>query len=121
MHHFASLDEIASFFYNNYYQFFRYDDKTIDYGGVTYMMEFAESSPVPVLKLSYINPDDDTEQVLLCVVDFGLVIHSERSVDNRPDIFEYVDIIKEELFGLNLFDLAKFNTIFERYKNDMGC
>ncbi|SOK58755.1 hypothetical protein [Yersinia phage fHe-Yen9-04] len=120
MHHFESLDEIASFYYNNYYHFLRYDDNSIRYDGITYKMEYANIAPVPVLKFSYID-DDNEEQILLCIVDFGLIVNSENSVDNHPDIFEYVDIIKEELFGLNLFDIARFNYIFEKYKKDKGC
>lgn len=119
MHHFTSLNEIASFFYDNYYHFLRYDDRTVEYDGITYIMDFTKNSLVPVLKLSYIDTELKAEKVLLCVIAFGLVVNTSDS-ENSTDIFEYVDIIKEDLFGLNLFDLVKFNTIFERYKSDIN-
>lgn len=119
MHHFTCVGEIAEFFYDNYYHFLRFEDHTVDYNGITYKMEFPENVPVPILKLSYYT-DDGTENVLLCVVDFGLLINSDRSQDDHPEIVEYVDIMAEGLFGLTLLDIAKFNHIFLKAQKDLG-
>lgn len=117
MHDFSSLPELLSFFYNNYFHFLRFDDHTVDYNGTTYKMDFAEDAPVPILKLTYFT-DDGEERILLCIVDFGLLVNSERSEDDRPSIHEYVDIMSEGLFDLSIFDVAKFNDIFLRAIKD---
>lgn len=119
MHTFETIAEIATFYYNNFYEFLRFDEHTAEYKGVTYKLEFAPDAPVPVLKLSYF--DDDIEHILLCIVDFGLLINSDSTEDDVPSVFEYADIIKENLFGLCLYDLAKFNSVFNRFSEEMGC
>lgn len=119
MHHFNSLKEIAQFFDKNYYHFLRYEDHTIEYNGITYLMELDEDAPVPLVKIGYFD-DEGNLNLLLCVVDFGLLINTDLSDDESPDIYEYCTIIRDELFDLNLYDLARFNFILERAKNDMG-
>lgn len=119
MHHFQSVGEIADFYYNNYYHFLRFEDRTVDYNGVTYKMDLHHGSPVPILKLTYFNDDGD-ECVLLCVVDFGLLINSERTEGDHPELVEYVEILRDGLFELTLLDVAKFNDVFLRARNDLG-
>ncbi len=118
MHHFNSLKEIAQFFDKNYYHFLRYEDHTIEYNGITYLMELDEDAPVPLVKIGYFDDEGDLN-LLLCVVDFGLLINTDITDDERPDIYEYCTIIRDELFDLNLYDLARFNFVLERAKKDM--
>lgn len=112
---FSTVGEIASFYDKHYFEFTRFCDGEFAHDGCTYKMEFVESSIVPVLKLSYIN--DDTEYVLLCVTDLGLAIRSNLSDDSdKPELVDYGDILSEYLFGLSVLDLARFNSIFQKYK-----
>ncbi len=118
MHHFNSLKEIAKFFDINYCHFLRYDDHTIEYNGITYLMELDETAPVPLVKLGYFDDEGDLN-LLLCIVDFGLLINTDMTEDDKPAIYEYVDIIKNDLFDLGLYDIARFNFILHRAKKDM--
>lgn len=120
MHHFESLREVAKFFDQNYNHFLRYDDHTLDYNGVTYLMELDETAPVPLVRVGYY--DDDGElSLLLCIVDFGLLINTDASQEDsdKPEIYEYLTILNEELFDLNIYDLARFNYILKRAVKDM--
>lgn len=118
MHHFDSLKDIAKFFDKNYYEFLRYDEHTLVHDGVTYILELDHSAPVPLVKIGYFDDEDDLN-LLLCVVDFGLLINTDISSDDKPDIYEYCTIVKDEMFNLSLYDLARFNYILERAKKDM--
>lgn len=119
MHHFNDLKEIAEFFDKNYYHFLRYDDHTIDYDGVTYLMELDESAPVPLVKLGYFD-DEGSLNLLLCIVDFGLLVNTDMTDEDKPDLYEYFEIITEELFDLGLYDIARYNYILHRAKKDMA-
>lgn len=119
MHAFGSLREVAQFFDKNYYHFLRYDDRTLDYNGVTYLLELDHTAPVPLVKVGYFDDEGDLN-LLLCIVDFGLLINTDiESQGDTPEIYEYLQIMREDLFDLNIYDLARFNYILTRAVKDM--
>jgi hypothetical protein len=119
MHQFNSLREVAQFFDQNYNHFLRYDDHTLDYNGVTYLMELDETAPVPLVRVGYFDDDGDLS-LLLCIVDFGLLINTDvENEGDKPEIYEYLTILDEQLFDLNIYDLARFNYILKRAVKDM--
>lgn len=119
MNELNSLKDIAKFFDTNYHHFLRYEDGTIDYNGTTYIMYFAEDAPVPLLRLGYFDEEDDLH-ILVCVVDFGLLLNLDDSGADKLSIVEYRDIVKEERFGLSFYDCCRFNYILTRAVKDMG-
>jgi len=119
MNELNSLKDIAKFFDTNYHHFLRYEDGTIDYNGTTYIMYFAEDAPVPLLRLGYFDEEDDLH-ILVCVVDFGLLLNLDDSGEDKLSIVEYRDIVKEERFGLSFYDCCRFNYILTRAVKDMG-
>lgn len=119
MHQFNSLREVAQFFDQNYNHFLRYDDHTLDYNGVTYLMELDETAPVPLVRVGYFDDEGDLS-LLLCIVDFGLLINTDVANEgDKPEIYEYLTILDEQLFDLNIYDLARFNYILKRAVKDM--
>jgi hypothetical protein len=119
MNELISLKEIAKFFDTNYHHFLRFEDGTIEYNGTTYVMYFAEDAPVPVLRLGYY--DDEGElNVLVCIIDFGILLNLDDSGEEKLSIVEYRDIVKEEKFGLTFYDCCRLNYILTRAVKDLG-
>lgn len=118
MKNFETLREVTDFYYKNFYNFLRFEDSTIEVDGVEYKLEYAEGSPIPVLKLSFI--DGEEEYVQFCIVHNGLIILSEESEDEEPDYVTYKQLVSELLFDFTLTDLGKLNFIFEEYKKIKG-
>lgn len=116
MLHFNTIEEVIRFFYKNYNIFLRYEDGTTDYNGTTYKIEMVGPDGSPVLKLSYFT-DEGNERVIFGIFEFGMVITTGRTDDGTPEIIDYVDILKEGLFGLTIYDLAKMNFLHKQFKN----
>ena len=119
MNEFNSLKEIAKFFDMNYIHFLRYEDHTVDYNGTTYLLEPSPDAPVPMVRIGYFDDEGDLH-LLMAIAELGIVIAQEgENGEDKLQLFEYVDIIHNELFGLSFYDLARFNYILKRAVRDM--
>lgn len=113
---FSNLNEVAEFFSTHLFEFTRAEAGQVEVHGVTYELSCLPPSMYDsqtICKFSYfdnaVNEEGKYDEYVLMYTNAGNLMVSTGEGD--VEVYSFMDIINDGLFGLSLVSLSKFHHI----------